>query len=78
MDFSRGGEPIGARACLEYWLGVAEAKGIAVEVFGRGDVFKTYQLLRSDKQYGPEDVHLVEEDYSHITRVIERVAGRVG
>jgi hypothetical protein len=62
VDFSRGGEPIGARACLEYWLGIAEGRGIAVEVFGNGDVFKTYQLLRSEKQYGAEDVHLVEED----------------
>lgn len=61
VDFSRGGEPIGARACLEYWLGFAEGRGIGVEVFGRGDLFKTYQLLRSDKQYGIEDVHLVED-----------------
>lgn len=73
VDFSRGGEPIGARACLEYWLGFAEGRGIGVEVFGRGDVFKTYQLLRSSRQYGFEDVHLVEEATGPALPAWERV-----
>ena len=61
IRFEPGSEPIGARACAEYWLGVAEARGIGVEVFGNNcDLFQTTQLLRSHKQYGVENVHLIE------------------
>ena len=59
-DFARGGEPISARPCLEYWLGVAEGRGIKTVVHG-GDCFRVYHLMRSDKAYGFEPFALVED-----------------
>jgi len=60
IGFSRCGEPIGAPACSAYWVGLAQGRGIAVE-FYRCDTFgKTYQLLESERQYGYEDMVLVE------------------
>src|SRR3990167_8509930 len=55
IDFgpTDGGEPMGARACLEYWLGVAEGRGITTHVEG-GAMFHGYQWVRSDWQYGYE------------------------
>lgn len=47
-------EPISARACLEYWIGVAEGRGIDVSVIDPGDVLKIVHLAKmvSQKQYG--------------------------
>ena len=59
-DFARGGEPISARPCLEYWLGVAEGRGIKTVVHG-GDCFRIYHLMRSDCAYGFEPFALVED-----------------
>ena len=55
IDFgpTDGGEPMGARACLEYWLGVAEGRGIETHVEG-GAMFTGYQWVRSSWQYGYE------------------------
>lgn len=44
------GEPLSARACLEYWLGVAAGRGVEIHVES-GDLFRTFNLLRSDWQY---------------------------
>ena len=48
------GEPLAGRACLEYWLGVAEGRGIKVMVSGGSDLFKTVHLagMMSTLQYG--------------------------
>ena len=48
------GEPVSARACLEYWIGVAEGRGIEVEIYGRSDVLKIVHIAKyvSDLQYG--------------------------
>ena len=50
VGLSYNGEPLSARACLEYWLGVAEGKGIKTHVES-SDLFYTFQLLRSRRQY---------------------------
>lgn len=60
VNFQAGGEPISARPCLEYWLGVAEGRGIKTKVIG-GDCFRIFDLLRSDIPYGFEAQRLVEE-----------------
>lgn len=56
----RGGEPIGALACLAYWLGLAEGRGMKIEILNCDGIGKTYQLLESERQYGREDVVLIE------------------
>lgn len=55
------GEPIAARACLEYWLGVAEGRGIETYVHPACDLFAQYHLVKSRTVYGYDDVRLVEE-----------------
>lgn len=47
-------EPISGRPCLEYWLGVAEGRGIKVRLCDRGDVFKVIHMakMQSAAQYG--------------------------
>lgn len=49
-------EPISSLACLQYWLGVAEGRGIEVNVFGGGHLFRTIHLAayESGLQYGFE------------------------
>lgn len=64
------GEPISARACLEYWIGVAEGRGIRVRNAGAdGHVLRVVHLaaMTSDLQYGFErepalDLSLDSED----------------
>jgi hypothetical protein len=46
-----GGEPFSARACLEYWLGVAEGRGIETYVQG-GGMFHAHTIVKSRAQYG--------------------------
>lgn len=55
------GEPISARACLEYWVGVAEGRGIRVMTSHDCDLFAQYHLVRSHTVYGYDDVRLVED-----------------
>lgn len=59
LDSARD-EPISARACLEYWLGYAEGKGIKVGLFNCDLMFQ-YHLVRSRTVYGYDDVAVVEE-----------------
>ena len=60
VNFATGGEPISARPCLEYWLGLAEGKGITTHVEG-GDLFHYMHLVKSKKQYGYDWTDLVED-----------------
>lgn len=49
-------EPISALACLSYWCGVAEGRGIKVTQFGDGHLFKIIHMAtyESQLQYGFE------------------------
>ena len=55
------GEPVSARACLEYWLGVAAGRGIEVFVHPKCDIFAQYHYVKSRTVYGYDDVRLVED-----------------
>lgn len=54
-------EPISARACLEYWCGVAEGRGIKVRTTPDCNIFRQYHLVVSDTVYGRDDVKLIME-----------------
>ena len=54
-------EPISARACLEYWLGYAQGRGINVAAGNCHGLFRQFHLVMSDSAYGFDDVHMVEE-----------------
>lgn len=55
------GEPISARACLEYWLGYAQGKGVQVDVAQDcASLFKQFHYVRSESSYGFDDVRMVE------------------
>jgi len=54
-------EPISARACLEYWCGYAQGRGIAVWIDHHSDPFHQYHIVKSDSVYGYDDVRLVED-----------------
>lgn len=53
------GEPLSAMACMHYWMGVAEGRGIKVEIHGEGELFVIDQIVRSRKQYGYDLTRLV-------------------
>lgn len=55
------GEPIAARACLEYWCGYAEGCGIKVTAAKDCDMFLQFHLVKSRTVYGWDDVKLVED-----------------
>ena len=61
VNLTGGGEPLSARPCLEYWLGVAAGRGIEIEVHG-GDTFRIYHLVRSNLQYGYDERFELVED----------------
>jgi len=54
-------EPISARACLEYWCGFAEGRGIRVKIAQDCELFYQYHLVRSKTVYGADDVRLIED-----------------
>jgi len=58
-------EPISARACLEYWCGVAEGRGIRVTTTEDCDIFHQYHLLKSNTVYGFDDVKLIEDHHEN-------------
>ena len=60
LDFGAGGEPLSARPCLEYWLGVAEGRGVRITTVS-GDLFRIFRLLRTGEQYGFDPFQLVED-----------------
>lgn len=55
------GEPISGRACLEYWVGVAEGRGIKVTIAKDCQIFKQYHYVKSDSVYGYDDVRIIED-----------------
>lgn len=55
------GEPISARACLEYWCGVAEGRGIRVTCAEDCDLFYFYHLVKSNLVYGLNDTPIFED-----------------
>lgn len=61
VTLSLGGEPISARACLEYWCGYAEAKGISINQKPDCDLFSFFHLVRSKLVYGYDDTPLYED-----------------
>lgn len=54
-------EPISARACLEYWCGYAQGRGVEITVHPDCDLFRQYHLVASDTIYGFDDVKLLVE-----------------
>ena len=53
------GEPLSAMACMHYWMGVAEGRGIKIVIHGEGELFVIDQVVRSRKQYGYDLTRLV-------------------
>ena len=64
VNFGSGGEPLSALPCLQYWLGVAEGRGIKVHVEPPTDMYSIYYLTKTKRQYGWDWFQLVvdEED----------------
>lgn len=50
VELSYNGEPLAAKACLEYWLGIAVGQGVEVHTNSK-DLFHAYQIIRSKRQY---------------------------
>lgn len=50
------GEPVSALGCLQYWIGIAEGRGIDVRVHGGGHMFRVIHVAayQSKLQYGYE------------------------
>jgi hypothetical protein len=69
---SAAGEPISARACLEYWCGGAEGSGIKVELADDAHLFDNYHLVRSDIIYGVDDAPVIEQQSRR--EITERLA----
>lgn len=55
------GEPISARACLEYWCGIAEGRGVKVTTAPDCQLFYQFHYVRSRSIYGFDDVHIIED-----------------
>ena len=55
------GEPISARACLEYWCGYAESCGIKVTTAEDCDLFFFFHLVKSRLVYGYDDTPVFED-----------------
>jgi hypothetical protein len=55
------GEPISSRACLEYWCGYAEGRGIKVTAAEDCDLFHFYHLVKSKLVYSYDDTPIFED-----------------
>lgn len=56
------GEPLSARSCFEYWVGVAEGRGATVKVHAPTGAFWIYNYARHTTPYHYDDTwRLVEE-----------------
>lgn len=64
VDFgpTDAGEPISARACLEYWIGYAEASGVKVRMKGPTGLFWIYNYTRERTPYHYDDTWRLVED----------------
>ena len=58
---SMSGEPRSANVCMHFWIGVAEGRGIKIEIHGEGELFNIEQIVKSKKQYGYDLTRLVLE-----------------
>ena len=54
-------EPISAQACLEYWCGYAQGKGIKLMTHADCEMFLQFHLVKSNTVYGYDDVRMVED-----------------
>lgn len=59
--FNESGEPISARACLEYWIGYFIGRGINVTIADDCALFLQYHYVKSRSQYGFDDIHMIED-----------------
>lgn len=63
------GQPVSARACLEYWCGRAEGEGIGIVLAKDAHLFEFFHVVRSKLVYGYNDTPVVEdctaEDIGH-------------
>lgn len=57
-----GGEPLSARACLEYWIGYARGKGCTVDVSEPTGLFWNYNYSRTKTPYHYDDTWRLVED----------------
>lgn len=55
------GEPISGRACLEYWCGIAEGRGIQILAARDCDLFYFYHLVKSNLIYSVDDTPIYED-----------------
>lgn len=62
----QGGEPISSRACMEYWIGIAEANGITVDIRRPSDLMMNFFLVGTKNRYGPDKFHLCEDDHGEV------------
>lgn len=53
-------EPVSARACLEYWCGYAQGRGIEVREYDCHGLFRQFHFVMSGTVYGYDDVRMVE------------------
>lgn len=60
LNMTESGEPISARACIEFWLGMAAARGVEIVIPEKSHLMKIFHLVQSKIQYGFEEFHLVE------------------
>ena len=60
LNMTESGEPISARGCIEFWLGQAAARGVAIRIPEKSHLLKIFHLVQSNTQYGFEEFHLVE------------------
>jgi hypothetical protein len=54
-------QPLSARACGEYWCGIAEGRGIEIEAKEDSDLFTYMHMVRSRQVYGYDDVQILEK-----------------
>lgn len=59
--FMESGEPISGLACLEYWCGVAEGRGIKVTTSRDCQLFYQWHYVKSRTIYGYDDVRIIED-----------------
>lgn len=58
----RGGEPLSAAACLEYWCGYATGLGIKIICGSDCDLFYYYHWVRSRRLYGYDKCEIIENE----------------
>lgn len=59
---TEGGEPMSARACLEYWIGRAHGMGVKVTVHEPTGLFWIYNFTRHKTPYHFDDTWRLVED----------------